>query len=40
MNAAKTVAGWNELRELAKDLYSAELISQLDGSGYINQVLS
>jgi len=36
---AKNVLQWNNLRRIAKKIYSMKIINCLDGSGYINQVL-
>jgi hypothetical protein len=35
----RDVETWNRLREVYKATYSQEVISELDGSGYINQWL-
>lgn len=35
----KSVEEWNKRRELAKESYSQELISQLDASAYIHELL-
>ena len=39
MSIVKNIPEWNEQREQAKKFFSKELINQLDGSGYINQVI-
>lgn len=35
----RDVERWNTLREQAKDIYSKEVISELDASGFIKQWL-
>ena len=35
----RDVERWNNLREQAKDVYSKEVISELDASGFIKQWL-
>lgn len=40
MSKAQTVLLWNQQRRFAKKQYTTKIISALDSSGYIYQVLS
>jgi hypothetical protein len=39
MNYLRNVQDWNNRREEAKNYFTEQCISQLDASGFINQIL-